>query len=216
MTDAATCPLPHQHPAQLDDGYTICRHHHTRLREDLTAAALVLDDLHQLLLTPAPIDGNDVRAAKTDPPAPCRLDILDLTDPRSDTPAVHILDCWTRFVTEERRVLTAPHHQPGPLQPHIGARQARWLTLHLDWLGRHGIANDAATELHDVWRWLRTAAGLAPPPPLFTCPVIHPDADTECGGPVYPSPYTFAVRCAACGETWDGQMALRRLGLVAS
>ena len=26
----------------------------------------------------------------------------------------------------------------------------------------------------------------------------------------------FAVRCAACGETWDGQMALRRLGLVAS
>ena len=68
----------------------------------------------------------------------------------------------------------------------------------------------------NVWRWLRTAAGLAPPPPLFTCPVIHPDTDGECGGPVYPSPYTFAVRCAACGETWDGQMALRRLGLVAS
>ena len=207
MTEAATCPLPHQHPARLDDGYTICRHHQTRLREDLTAAALVLDDLHQLLVTPAPIDGNDIRAAKTDAPAPCRLDILDLTDPRSDTPAVHVLASWCLLVAEERHLATLPRTPP---------HQARWLTLHLDWLARHPAANDAATELHDVWRWLRTAAGLAPPPPLFTCPVIHPDTDAECGGPVYPSPYTFAVRCAACGETWDGQMALRRLGLVAS
>lgn len=72
---------------------------------------------------------------------------------------------------------------------------------------------DRATDVDHI---VNAAAGLAPPPPLFTCPVIHPDTDHECGGPVYPSPYTFAVRCAACGETWDGQMALRRLGLVAS
>ncbi len=127
MTDTATCPLPHQHPARLDDGYQICRHHHTRLREDLTAAALVLDDLHQLLVTPAPIDGNDVRAAKTDAPAPCRLDILDLTDPRSDTPAVHVIDCWTQFVTEERNVLSSVATDTAPPSPlaHPPPRLAR-------------------------------------------------------------------------------------------
>ena len=169
-----------------------------------------------LVVAADPIDSNDVRAAKTDAPAPCRLEILDLTDQRSDTPAVHIIDCWTQFVADERNVVTAPRHTTKPLNAHIAARQARWLTLHLDWLTRHEVAHLAAAELRDVWRWVRKPAGLAPPPPLFTCPVIHPDTEGECGGPVYPSPYTFAVRCAACGETWDGQMALRRLGLVAS
>lgn len=199
------CHLPHRSPADVEDGYQICRRHQTQMRENLAAIAAVLDDLDMLLVTPTPIDANDVRAAKTDAPAPCRLDVLDLTDPRSDTPAVHLVNCWVVFVAEERHLATHPTRPPD---------QARWLTLHLDWLTRHPIVVDAYTELGDVWRWLRSAAGMAPPKPVMACPVVHPDTDTECGGPVFPDPYTFAVRCVACGEVWDGNSELRRLGLV--
>ena len=200
-----TCPLPHRNPAEPDPGYIICRRHLTRLTEHLTAIAVILDDLDELLITPPPMDANDVRSARCDPPAPCRLDVLDLTDKRSDTPALHLVSSWCLLVSEERRLSGIPSWPPS---------QARWLTKHVDWIGHHPAADDCATEIANAWRWLSSAAGLKPPPALFRCPVIHPDTDEECGGPVRAEPWTFGVKCAKCGERWSGDEQLHRLGLV--
>lgn len=199
------CPLPHERPAEPDSGYFICRRHMSRLTEHLTAIAGILDDLDELLVTPPPADGNDARAARCDPPAPCRLDVLDLTDKRSDTPALHLVASWCLLVSDERHLSGIPSWP---------SSQARWLIRHVDWLGHHPAADDCAVEIANAWRWLSSAAGLKPPPALFRCPVIHPDTDEECGGPVRAEPWTFGVKCARCGERWSGDEQLHRLGLV--
>ncbi len=199
------CPLPHEHPAEPDAGYLICRRHLVRLTEHLSAIAVILDDLDELLITPPPMDANDVRSARCDPPAPCRLDVLDLIDKRSDTPALHIVASWCLLVSDER-------HLSG--MPSWPSSQARWLIRHVDWLGHHPAADDCAVEIANAWRWLSAAAGLKPPPTLFRCPVVHPDTEQECGGPVRAEPWTFGVRCAKCGERWSGDEQLHRLGLV--
>ena len=128
-----TCPLPHRNPAEPDPGYIICRRHLTRLTEHLTAIAVILDDLDELLITPPPMDANDARSARCDPPAPCRLDVLDLTDKRSDTPALHLVSSWCLLVSEERRLSGIPSWP---------SSQARWLTKHVDWIGHHPAADD--------------------------------------------------------------------------
>ncbi len=208
------CPLPHQHPAQPDPGLLICRRHTSILRETLTAIAGILDDLDELLMTPPPADANDIRAARCDPPAPCRLDILDLTDPRSNTPALAIVDAITDMVQDQRHLAYRPQHHHGHWTSAIGAQQARWLLIHVEWLAAHDNIPSAFEELAATLHNLRCAAGDVPPPPLFRCPVIHPDAEQECGGPVRPEPWTFGVRCAKCGERWDGHERLRRFGSI--
>ena len=199
------CPLPHQHPAEPDPGYVICRRHMMRLTEHLTAIAVTLDDLDELLVSAPPRDANDARRARCDPPAPCRLDVLDLTDKRSDTPALFLVSSWCLLVSDERQLSGIPSWPPS---------QARWLIRHVDWLGHHPAADDCAVEIANAWRWLSSAAGFNPPPALFRCPVIHPDAEEECGGPVRAEPWTFGVKCAKCGERWSGDEQLHRLGLV--
>ena len=213
-----TCPRHPDAPRQAEDGYVLCGYEvtdHTgrtrwvgcigRLRRDLLDMADVLDSLDDLLVTPAPTDGNDRRAARTEGQAPCRLDVLDLTDPRSDTPALLRLATWCAATQEERELAWMPSRP---------AQQARWLIRHVDWLARHPAADEIAGDIADAWRWLRSAAGLAPAPPVFLCPVILPDAEGACGGPVYPQRWAFAVRCSRCGSTWEGDDELRRLGLV--
>ena len=202
-----TCPLPHRNPAEPDPGYIICRRHLTRLTEHLTAIAVILDDLDELLVSPPPMDANDARSARCDPPAPCRLDVLDLTDKRSDTPALYLVASWCLLVSDERQLSGIPSWP---------SSQARWLIRHVDWIGHHPAADDCAREMADAWRWLTTAAGMHPSPPLFSCPVVHPDAEGECGGPVRAELTTFGVRCAKCGERWDGNERLARFGALES
>jgi hypothetical protein len=215
----STCPI---HPGrQAEDGYTLCgrvgidpdgRNYWTgclgTLRANLGDLAETLPSLGDLLVTPMPTDGNDRRAAKSEGQPPCRLDVLDLMDPRSDTPALALLATWCAAVMEERQLSTMPTDP---------AQQARWLARHhLDWLARHPAADEIAGDIGNAWRWVRAAAGMAPLPPVFACPVLYPDSgqERECGGAVYPLRWAFGVRCAKCGAEWDGDQELRRLGLV--
>mgnify|MGYP000922419371 FL=1 len=200
-----TCPLHHQKPAQPDDGYQICQHHITALSETLYQIALLLPDLDELITTPPPTDTNDRRAIRTDPPAPCRPNIVDLPDPPTHTPALHIIGEWTRLVIDERRLANTP------TQPET---QTRLLLTNLDWLARHETAAEFAHEINQVSWWIRQAAGLTPPPPLFTCPIVDTETGQPCGGPVRSQTWTFGARCSKCGRTWDGHLEVRRLGLI--
>lgn len=176
-----------------------------RMRRDLHDLADVLGSIDDLLVTPAPTDGNDRRAARCEGQAPCRLDVLDLMDPRSDTPALDRIATWCLAITEERELSTMPARP---------SDQAQWMIRHVDWIAHHMAADEIAGDIADAWRWLRSAAGLAPLPPVFTCPVTTDQG--ECGGAVYPMRYSFGVQCMRCRATWDGDAELRRLGMVAS
>ncbi len=217
------CPMPRHtdRPAQPETGMVLCggraddgrgRHGWTgcigRLRDDLGQIADVLAVLDDLMSAPAPVDGNDRRAARTDAPAPCRLDVLDLSDPRSDTPAVHLVDVWAMAVASERRLASVPATTHG---------RAAWLVGQVEWIAGQPTAPAVAVDLARARHWLAAAAGLGPPPPLFTCPVVWPDGDAEreCGGPVVPMRWAFGARCQRCGSEWDGAQEMRRLGLIA-
>lgn len=214
----STCPRHPATPRQAGDGYVLCGHEGQdrdgrtiwtgcigQLRRNLHDLADILGSLDDLLVTPMPVDGNDRRAARCEGPAPCRLDVLDLTDPRSDTPALARIETWCLAVVEERELAWMPG---------VPAEQAQWMIRHVDWIARHMAADEIAGDIADACRWVKAAAGMAPLPPVFACPVTT-DAG-ECGGPVYPSRWTFGVRCSRCGATWDGDTELRRLGMVAS
>lgn len=202
------CPMPHDQPAETDGAMVICRYHRDHLRHSLADLAEILAVLDDLLLGKVVIndDANDRRAARTDAPAPCRLDVLDLTDKRSDTPALYHLAFWCAAVAEERELSGFPE---------IPAEQATWLIRHLDWISHHPAADEIVGDLEKAWRWVRVVAGYGPLPPIMECPVVYPETEEPCGGPVYPSKTHFAVTCLRCGETWDGDAEMRRLGLIA-
>lgn len=218
MSDSL-CKGRHREPVELDRSYTLCGGPVAepggvirwtgctgRLRRTLLDLADVLDDMDVLLVTPTPSDGNERRLARAEGQAPCRLDVVDLRDERSDTPALRILSTVGLIVARARGLSTFPS-RPGD--------QARLMVRHLEWLSRYEFAHEVLADISDVWRWVRSAAGLQPPPPVFACPVVLAGAEGECGGPVYPARYAFAVRCSRCGSEWDGDEQLRWLGLVA-
>ena len=209
----------HTERRETDPGYTICGNVQTdpqgrlywtgclgRLRADLLELEQILPNLPDLLVTAPPSDHNDRRAARTDAPAPCRLDVLDLMDPRSDTPALALLQLWADNITEGRQFKTSPDEP---------AHQVRFMLTNLDWMARHDTADEAARDIHQARVWLDRRAGLNEPP-MFLCPVVHPGAEGECGGPVYAQPAEFGVKCARCHSTWDGYERLAWLGKIAA
>lgn len=192
------CPMCHTESEGL------CRHCTGFLRRRLETLVEIFDHLNELLITAPPMDHNERRQARQDPPAPCRLEVLDLTDPRSDTPAAAIVDSWTQMLVEERQLSGVPATSVG---------QAQLLLLHIEWWAKHPAVDEFIKEVSDVASWLRGVAGLKPPPPLFRCPVVTEDG--ECEGAVYPQKYTLGVRCRRCGETWGVENdQLARLGLL--
>jgi len=135
------------------------------------------------------------------------LDELITTPPPTDT-------------NDRRAIRTDPPARTSPRPLTLGSRlphlqhQTRLLLTNLDWLARHETAAEFAHEINQVSWWIRQAAGLTPPPPLFTCPIVDTETGQPCGGPVRSQTWTFGARCSKCGRTWDGHLEVRRLGLI--
>lgn len=207
MRIAGNCPLPHKHPAQVKPPRMICDGHSSHLEtmlEDLGDVLLHFGDLY----TAQPFGGdhNEIRMARHDPPAPLNLAVVDLTDMRSDTPALPHIEGWVLLVGEQRQLSFVP------LAPH---KQAVFLLTHLEWLLCHPAADEVYGEIVRARHWVRVVAGLTGAKPIFMCPVVHPDAEVECGGPVFQrQERSMMVRCAQCGAEWDGELELRRAGLM--
>lgn len=200
------CPLPHEKPRQTESPRVICDAHVTRLRKTLDSLQSTLIHLGDLYTAKPFGDHNDVRIARQDPPAPLNLAVVDLLDMRSDTPAVPHIAGWVQLIAEERHISWVPS------APHM---QARFILAHLEWLVCHPAADEAFDELSRSWQWLRGVAGLGGAKPIFYCPVVHPDEQGECAGPVFQRyERSMMVRCAKCGAEWDGELELRRAGMM--
>lgn len=141
-----------------------------------------------------------------------------------------IAETWNG-ITSWTRVWCADFDLHGP-ERWTWTTVSRWLALH--WpraVETHEAAADFAHDLlhrHDpdcrdlpphpvglVVR-LRRHDGQRPRtwqpiPGRWTCPVQEPGAD-RCGGPLVQKVDEWLIRCPRCGERWDGELEVERLG----
>jgi hypothetical protein len=134
----------------------------------------------------APDDG--VRSGRrADSPAPLRIDVLSLLDPRNDKSPGRVLGYWgTVFAT--------------PATP-TGLRQALGRIIERDEL--RGFAK----ELRQLADEVRRACGEAGPAVrrVATCPRDLPTDNggiRECGGPIMAAPDGDLAVCTRCGDKW--------------
>ena len=214
MTDS-NCLLPHREPKGAVDGLLICRHHRRWMGEtidDIVVTYALLPHFYEP--GTAVDDGHQVKGKRVDPPAPVRLDVVALLDKRTVSqhpgdlvPVLAILESWARMVREERRL------QPCQRQATVTS-EAGLLAAHMDWISAQPWIDELARELRDVKSALHSAIGDHAPRPVGRCPIVHPDADGACDGPLFQDRYgRMSVTCRRCGETW-GETELRRLGLM--
>ena len=208
------CVLRHREPKTARDGALLCRGHIVWL-SDAIDDILVTCALLPAFLEPgsAVDDGRQVKGKRVDPPAPVRLDVVALSDRRTQSrhagdiyPVLAVLESWARLVREERKLQR-------PRFPATILSETSLLEGHLDWIVAQPWVDDLAAELRQAQGALHSAIGDHAPRPVGRCPVVHPDAG-ECGGPLFQDRYGgLSVSCRACGEVW-GETELRRLGLM--
>ena len=208
------CLLPHREPKRATPGHLVCPGHHRWLTETLDDIVITYALLpHFYEPGTATDDGHQVKGKRVDPPAPVRLDVVALLDPRTTArnpgdliPVLAILQAWATLIREERNLTPC---NPTPTV----TREAATLIAHLDWITTQPFIDELARELREVKSALHSAIGDHAPRPVGTCPVIHPETG-DCGGKLYQDRYGgMSVTCRKCGETW-GETELRRLGLM--
>lgn len=214
MNSETNCLLPHREPKTATTGTYLCPGHY---RWMLAGLRDIVDSYALLPYFFAPgtavDDGRQVKGKRIDPPAPVRLDVVALLDPRTMArypgdivPVLAMLESWARMVREERDL-------DKPKAKATVSSEACLLLTHLDWIAEQAWVDELAKEMRDIKSALHAAIGDHAPRPVGTCPVIHPD-NGECRGKLYQDRYGgMSVTCTKCGETW-GETELRRLGLV--
>jgi len=150
-----------------------------------------------------------------DPPAPMRLDIIDLLDTRlgriwNGTAPAHdrrgvlgTLRAHAERIIDERHLTTKV--------PETVTTACALLDRHRLWTAEQDWIRELYTEVKQLHRTLSDAVGDYRRPPVGRC---HVDTDqgTRCNGNLHANPYG-GVRCARCQATWDATH-LRQLGLA--
>ncbi len=190
------CPLPHRgHAPQIDPPATICHTHTATLSHTITDIARLWDTLDDLATTARTGTGG----CGFNSQAPARLDILALTDPHThdgDVPnATAILTALANWIAGVRH-----------LTPVAGATAAlSLLRVHYPALTDHPHPCDAYSGLQRLHAYLRRMAG-EHRHIVAHCQQPHPDpqADDECGGPIYWTGRSIGViaTCATCHDEW--------------
>lgn len=203
------------HPVTTEAPSQLCTHCEARLGEWLTKIPDTYALLPQFIeLGSAEPDPDQRTAKRLTPPAPMRLDIIDLLDarrgrkwnglnPADDRRGVAgILKVWLDVLIADRNLT------PPPITTITKACDL--LNRHRLWLAEQDYIADLYEDIRKLNRDLNNAIGDYRRPPVGTCAV---DRDgTPCGGPLYASEYG-GVRCTRCRSTWDADK-LRLLGLA--
>lgn len=229
-----------RHPVETEGRALLCKPCAKRLDSWLRA----LPDLYTLLphvVEHGTVAGNpeNVRAKNPDPPAPMRLEIVDLLDARGERGVLGVLHSWAELVRDERHdprpCNTCAHARPshGTDRRHhgcttIGCKCEAWeprpvtvtaeistLLGNLAWATQQDWIGDLYAEIKPLHRQLRDAVGEYRTHPVGTCharPAGQPET-AVCGGPLFMDKDKRAVRCAECGNTQQADSGLRELGL---
>lgn len=150
---------------------------------------------------------------RPDPPAPLRLEVLDLLDDRPARGVLGLLVAWADLVRAERRL-------PAQLAASV-TTESRLLLAHLAWAARQEWVTDLYAELKPVVRELLDRVGEYRPHPVGMCVALVRrtgfDVALLCGGPLYRDTTGHGVHCAACGDQTDPRRLLeigRTVGLI--
>lgn len=204
-------------PVETEGPALICRSCSKRVDSWLRA----LPDLFTLL--PSVIDhgtvaGNpgNVHAKNPDPPAPMRLEVLDMLDTRhglrsdgtTDVRGVlGLLHSWAERVRDER-------HLARPDRATVST-EISTLLGHLAWITQQDWVEDLYAEIKTLHRQLRDAVGEYRQRPVGTCHAqpIGAEETAVCGGPLFMDRDGHAVECSRCGNRQEADHGLRELGL---
>ncbi len=216
------CFGKHDTPTNATHGQ-ICEGHYTQIRTGLTR---MVADIHWayhegLFPESAPQDHNTVRTKRIDAPSPARDDVVLLLDPRTvpnglQQPIPTIVARWVLLIARERKFAI----------PAGTLRGVKMMLRNLEWLADDERIVDAITDVDLCARALHHARE-GSPSPVASCPIVYPltdnpgdeplldGVDAECGGPIFPVPDRgLVVKCARCGELWQGSDELHKLRML--
>lgn len=187
-------------------GGHLCDHCLANLRRDLDDVARLWRVLHEML-EPGRGSRSGGRGKRTDPPAPLRLDILDLLDTRHipdrdeiRSEAAQHINGWARVWCEEQNYT----------QPTDVAAAAQLLATHTEGLARQDWIDEATRDLRRALAILKVAAHDTGEPRIGTCWQATDTGDT-CGGtlrihtrwhPTDPGADQTFVVCSKCKDLW--------------
>lgn len=161
-------------------------------------------------------DSGTTKAAFVNPPV--RLEVIDLLDTRvgrkwnGTAPAHDRRGAVGTLVALVEQVVDARSLTP-PKDVTVSSA-CTLLQKHRLWLAEQEWVGDVYTELKQLHRELANAVGIFRRPPVGHCHLIPENAETACGGPLYPNDYG-GVRCSRCGNIWNVN-ELRILGMAQS
>jgi hypothetical protein len=217
LTGCRTAPDDdgNRHPVRTEHPSLLCHRCEDRLQTWLERIPEAYADL-PMFVQPGSVDANPESQAtkRAHPPVPLRLEVVDLLDQRlgrrwlGTQPAedrhgaVGVLETWARLVREERNI--------DPAGPATVVGEAAFLLRHRLWIVEQPWVDEFYDDIKTLHRAISDAVGDYRPRPVGRCHV--PDGQSDCGGPLMPSPWG-GVRCGRCGSTWDAGH-LRQLGLA--
>lgn len=220
---SATCINPRHgdQPPIADDDILFCLPCFNRLRNDLDAITSLWPLLAEMV-TPGSGQTSG-HGGKPGSRPPCDLDVLDITDGRSETSQQ--LTSWARVVIEDRNL---------SVRSLDGEQAARLLVVHVEWLAAQPFADEAADEIRTAAHRIRRACrDLEYRWTVGTCTMPGPDGD-DCGGPIqvdvqhlatwdadrddYDKRSMIRLICRVCGDAWteadlDGYMVVNDVWL---
>lgn len=200
------CILGHAQPVAREFGFA-CKRHYTWIDRTLRQ----IEELFALLedvLIPGP--GGDIRSGtRVGSPAPGRVEVMAITDPRAKTPIdlddpddvpdlPGTLASWARLIVEERQTTDTIH---GDVSTSV-----RVLHRERGWISQQRWLDDYAFELAAIHRAVARAVGDSLwPRPIGKCP--------NDGSPLFNTIGVDEITCRRCRATWTG-VHLARLLLI--
>jgi hypothetical protein len=187
-----------------------------------------------------PSDPGTKHTKRPDPPAPMRLEVVDLLDTRSARGVLGVVHSWAEMVRDLRhdtRPCTCSHARAShthhcsaigcgcqeyrPVDATV-ARECAYLITNLAWCTQQEFAGDLYDEIRILTRTLNDTVGEYRPKPVGKCAVILDRAPTEddatvqvlCGGALVMDREGTGVHCLTCGARHEANHELRALGLL--
>lgn len=227
-----------QEPVLCQSGQQLCPKCGSRLDKWLRA----IPDNYSLLPSvvehgTVPSDPGTKATKRPDPPAPMRLEVVDLLDVRPGFGALGILHSWAELVRDERhdtRPCTCSHARPSHTDHRCSAigcgcqryeavtatvtRECAYLITNLAWCTGQGFAGDLYDEIRVLARTIDDTVGEYRPKPVGSCHAMRdvPGSTVQvlCGGALVMDREGTGVHCLRCPARYEANEGLRALGLI--
>lgn len=189
-----------------------------------------------------PSDPGTKHTKRPDPPAPMRLEVIDLLDTRPGYGVLSVLHSWVELVRDQRhdaRPCICDHARPSHNQHKCTAlacgcrtyrpidatvtRECAYLITNLAWCLGQDYARDLYDEIRVLARTLSDTVGEYRPKPVGRCAALIdlPDTATApsilqgvCGGALVMDREGTGVHCLKCPARYEASLELRALGLI--